>query len=92
MIYLSVLELLYLVLTLFIVVIGTLLTLVLLRLLKILQVGTEIADMYFSLKEVLANITLFPEILRKKLMEIFWNPEDIEEVEQENKEQKKEPG
>jgi len=68
MISLTILELLYLVLTMFIVVIGTLLTVVLLRLLKILKVGTELADMYFSLKEMLANLALLPDMLKEKFM------------------------
>jgi len=87
MISITILELLYLVLTLFIVVVGTLLTIVLLRVLKILKVGTELADMYFSLKDMLANIHLIPEILKQKLVEAFWQQE---EEEQENQEQKKE--
>jgi hypothetical protein len=69
MISLTILELLYLVLTLFAIIIGTLLTLVLIRVLKILKVGTELADMYFSIKGILANISLVPEILRRKILE-----------------------
>ena len=56
MISLTILELLYLVLTFFSVVIGTLVVMVLLRVLKILRVGTELADMYFMCKEFLSNL------------------------------------
>lgn len=71
MISITILELLYLVLTLFVVVIGTLLTIVLLRVMKILKVGTEIADIYFKCKEILGNLSLLPELLREKLQQSF---------------------
>ena len=51
MITLSIIELLYLVLIFFTVIIGTLLSLVLLRVLRILWVIAEITDYYYSLKK-----------------------------------------
>ncbi|MCH8518543.1 hypothetical protein LAT59_02170 [Candidatus Gracilibacteria bacterium] len=51
MITLSLLELLYLVLIFFGVIIGTLITLILIRILKILGVVSEIVGYYYTLKK-----------------------------------------
>lgn len=81
MISLTILELLYLVLTFFSVVIGTLVVMVLLRVLKILRVGTELADMYFMCKEFLSNLWALPEILKERF---------VASVSEEEKEESKE--
>jgi len=71
MIELSILELLYLVLTFFLVIIGTLLAIVLLRVLKILRVGTEIADYYWQMKKLLAYYGTASYIMKDKIFEYF---------------------
>jgi len=53
MIEISILELLYLVITFFLIIIGTLLILALIRLNKILRVASELADYYESMKQLL---------------------------------------
>lgn len=87
MISLTIFELLYLVLTFFTIVIGTLFTLVLIRLLKILKVVTEIADIYFKCKEILGNLSLLPEILKEKFAESFSNksPDTSSDIQEESK-------
>lgn len=79
MISLTILELLYLVLIFFITIIGTLLIIALLRLLKILQVGTEVADIYFKIKEVLVQLAIVPEIIKEKILESFSKNQDSSE-------------
>ena len=71
MIELSILDLLYLVLSFFLVVIGTLLTLVLLRVLKILSVGVEIADYYQKFKSLLVYYSMVPYVIKDKIFETF---------------------
>lgn len=71
MIEISILELLYLVLTFFLVIIGTLLTLVLLRLLKILKVGVEMAEYYYKLKQVFIYYSMVPYVIKDKIFEYF---------------------
>lgn len=73
MIEITILELLYLVLTFFLVIIGTLLTLVLLRTLKILAVGVEIANYYWEMKKVLTYYSQVPFVVKDKIFEYFAN-------------------
>lgn len=74
MIEISILELLYLVLTFFLVIIGTLLTMVLLRVLKILKVGVELADYYDQMKQLILYYAMVPYVLKDKIFEyISWN-------------------
>lgn len=71
MIEISILELLYLVLTFFLVIIGTLLTLVLLRLLKILAVGVELANYYWEMKKIMVYYSQVPFIIKEKIFDYF---------------------
>lgn len=71
MIEISILELLYLVLTFFLVIIGTLLSLVLLRTLKILRVGTEIADYYWQMKQLFTYYAWASFVMKDKIFEYF---------------------
>lgn len=73
MIEISILELLYLVLTFFLVVIGTLLSLVLIRVLKILRVWTEIADYYWEVKKFLVYYAQASFVMKDKIFEYFAN-------------------
>ncbi len=84
MIELSILNLLYLVLTFFLVIIGTLLTLVLLRVLKILAVGVEMADYYWQVKKFLNYYSQVPFIIKDKIFDYLAG-------EQDNKEEIKDP-
>lgn len=71
MIEITILELLYLVLTFFIVIIGTLITVSLLRLLKILAVGVEIANYYWEMKRILVYYSQVPFVIKDKIFEYF---------------------
>ncbi len=79
MIELSILELLYLVLTFFLVVIGTLVTLVLLRTLKILAVGVEIANYYWEVKKLIVYYSQVPFVIKDKIFDyLAWEQEENE--------------
>lgn len=83
MIEITILELLYLVLTFFIVIIGTLITVSLLRLLKILAVGVEIANYYWEMKRILVYYSQVPFVIKDKIFEYFaWEHKGEEENEQ----------
>ena len=69
MIEISILELLYLILTFFLVIIGTLLTLVLLRTLKILAVGVEIANYYWEMKRLVMYYSQVPFVIKDKIFD-----------------------
>jgi hypothetical protein len=71
MIELSILELLYLVLTFFLIIVGTLLTLVLLRTLKILAVGVELANYYWEAKKLLIYYSQVPFVIKDKIFDYF---------------------
>lgn len=71
MIELSILDLLYLVLTFFLVIVGTLFTLVLLRVLKILKVWVEISDIYWQVKKTLGYYSKVPQNLKDKAVNYF---------------------
>ena len=84
MISLTILELLYLVLIFFTIVIGTLLTLVLIRFLKMLQVWVELAEFYFKIKEILGYTSQIPDIIKEKIVSIV-SKENEEETQKEPK-------
>ncbi|NDK10040.1 hypothetical protein GW846_04620 [Candidatus Gracilibacteria bacterium] len=69
MIELSILDLLRLVLTFFLVVIGTLLTIAMLRVLRILKVGVELADYYDEVKKVIVYYAMVPYVIKDKIFE-----------------------
>ena len=71
MIELSILDLLYLVLTFFLVVIGTLLTLILLRVFKILAVGVELTNYYWQIKKLITYYSYVPYVVKDKIFNIF---------------------
>ncbi len=77
MIEISILELLYLVLTFFLVIIGTLLTLVLLRVFKILAVGVELADYYWKMKQLVMVYSQVPFVIKDKIFDyLAWEEND----------------
>lgn len=85
MIELSILELLYLVLTFFLIIIGTLLTLILLRLLKILAVGVELAEYYEKMKQLFIYYSVVPYVVKDKIFDMFtWEASKPSEEFQEN--------
>lgn len=69
---LTTLDLLYIVLTLFVSIIGILLTIALIRLIKILWVVQEITDYYYTVKKYIAMYSQIPEIIKDKVFEIIW--------------------
>jgi len=71
MIEISILELLYLVLTFFLVVIGTLLTLVLLRVYKILSVGIELTNYYWQMKQLITYYAQVPFVIKDKIFDFI---------------------
>lgn len=73
MIELSTLELLQLVATFFLIVIGTLLTLTLLRLNKILKMWVELVGYYENMKELFIYYSMVPYIMKDKLFEYIAN-------------------
>lgn len=87
MIEISILELLYLVLTFFLVIIWTLLALVLLRLLKILKVWVELAEYYENMKQVIIYYSMVPYVIKDRIFEYFASWQDLWEIES-NKSQK----
>jgi hypothetical protein len=81
MIELSILDLLYLVLTFFLVIVGTLLTLVLLRTLKILAVWVELADYYWQVKKLFTYYSQVPFVIKDKIFDyLAWTRNETEEV------------
>jgi len=76
MIELSILDLLFLVLTFFVVIIGTLLTLVLLRVFKILRVWVEIADYYEQVKQMIVTYAMVPYVIKDRIFEKFTKNSD----------------
>lgn len=73
MIELSTLELLQLVATFFLIVIGTLVTLTLLRLNKILKMWVELVGYYENMKELFIYYSMVPYIMKDKLFEYIAN-------------------
>ena len=76
MIEISILELLYLVLTFFLVVIGTLLTLVLIRVFKILSVWIEITNYYWQMKNLLNSYAQASFVLKDKIFDYIAGQQD----------------
>lgn len=74
MIELSTLELLQLVATFFLIIIGTLLTLALMKLNKILKVWVELAWYYESMKQLFIYYSMVPYVIKDKIFEtLAWN-------------------
>ena len=73
MIELSTLELLQLVATFFLIIIGTLLTLALLKVNKILKVWVELVGYYENLKQLFIYYSMVPYVIKDKIFEsITW--------------------
>ncbi|MDD3646366.1 MAG: hypothetical protein PHH06_03065 [Candidatus Gracilibacteria bacterium] len=68
---LTTLDLLFVVLTVFITIIGVLLVIALLRLIKILGVVQEITDYYYTVKKYVAMYSQIPELVKDKVLEII---------------------
>lgn len=85
MIEISILELLYLALTFFLVIIGTLLTLTLLRLLKILAVGVEIANYYWEVKKFISYYSQLPFALKDAIFDQLSSRKKSDDISEENK-------
>lgn len=73
MIELSTLELLQLVATFFLIIIGTLLTLALVRVNKILKVWVEIAWYYENMKQLFIYYSMVPYVIKDKIFESIAN-------------------
>jgi hypothetical protein len=78
MIELSILDLLYFVLTFFIVIIGTLLAIVLLRVLKILRVWVELVEYYDIIKHFIASYAMIPCVIKDKIFQKFSKSSDTD--------------
>jgi len=88
MIELSILELLYLVLIFFLIIIGTLLSLVLIRVMKILRVGTEVADYYWQIKKLLTYYGTASYIMKDKIFDYFTQNSDSSQEDEKSQESK----
>lgn len=73
MITLTTLDILYIVLSIFTTIIGTLLAIVLFRVIKILWPVMELVGYYNQLKEYLAMYAKIPGMIKEKVFEIIWN-------------------
>ena len=73
MVTLTTLDILYIVLSLFTVIIWTLLAIVLFKVIKILNPVLEMVDYYNQFKAYLASYRAIPFIIREKIFEIIWN-------------------
>ncbi len=74
MIELSTLQLLQLVATFFLIVVGTLLTLILMRVLKILKVWVELVWYYENMKQLIVYYSMVPYVIKDKIFEtLSWN-------------------
>ncbi len=73
MITLTTLDILYIVLSLFTVIVWTLLTIILFKVIKILNPVLEIVDYYNQFKSYLASYKTIPNIIKEKVFEIIWN-------------------
>ncbi len=63
---LEVIDILYITLTIFTTIIGTLLTLVLMRVMKALWMVMEIVDFYNKIKEIISAYKQIPDMLKDK--------------------------
>lgn len=73
---LTILEVLYVAIIVFISIIWTLLSIALFRLLKVLKVVVEITDYYNKLKQILGVYSKAPEIFKEKLKDTFSSKKD----------------
>lgn len=78
---LTVLEVLYIVLIIFISIIWTLLSIALYKLIKILNVAVEVTWYYYKVKQMLDVYSQIPAILIEKIIQIFSSKEVEEEEE-----------
>ena len=83
MIEISILELLYLVATFFLVIIGTLITVSLIRVNKILRVWTELADYYQNMKKVFMAYSMVPYVIKDKIFDYIAGEKNTDESPQE---------
>lgn len=72
MITLTTLDLLYIVLSLFTVIVWTLLTIILFKVIKILNPILEILDYYNQFKSYMSSYKAIPWIIKEKIFEIIW--------------------
>ena len=96
MITLTTLDILYIVLSLFTVIVWTLLTIILFKVIKILNPILEMVDYYNQFKSYIASYKAIPTIIKEKVFEIiwsFWSKETVEDEEiiekKKNKKKKK---
>ena len=93
MITLTTLDILYIVLSIFTAIVGTLLSIVLYRVIKILTPVMEIVGYYNQVKEYLAMYAKIPGMIKDKIFEIIWgiwnSDEEEKEIEEEVIEVKK---
>lgn len=81
MIELSTLELLQLVATFFLIIIGTLLTLALVRVNKMLKVWVELVWYYENMKQLFIYYSMVPYVIKDKIFEtLAWNKDSEEEI------------
>lgn len=66
---LSTLDILYITLTIFTAIIGTLLSIVLIRTIKVLWVAVELVDYYNKIKKLIIAYKQIPEIVKEKVKE-----------------------
>lgn len=85
----SILQLLYIVLIVFWVILGTLLSIILWKLNKVLRIFNEISSGYFNMKNVAMNYSSLPKEIGKKFMWIVQEEINKEEVVVEKKSRKK---
>lgn len=72
---LTTLDLLYISLTMFTVILWTLLTIVLIRVIKILGPVMEIVWFYNKIKEIFSAYSQIPDMVKDKVKEVLWNKE-----------------
>ena len=65
----QVIDMLYITLTVFTAIIGTLLTIVLIRVLKVLWMATEIVDYYNKIKQIFSAYQKIPDMVKEKIKE-----------------------
>ena len=80
MITLTTLDILYITLSIFTAVVGTLLAVVLFRVIKILGPVMEIVEYYEKLKEYLAMYAQIPAMIKEKIFEIFSSSDDEDDI------------
>jgi len=67
----EILEIFYLVLIIFTIIIGTLLSIVLVKLIKVLNMLVEIANYYAKVKQILSLYSHIPHIIKDKIKSFF---------------------